>query len=147
MKFFLCLALFLATVISVDPLKWEICDTGATFQANQVTMTPYPAVAGKPVTVHTDGYETKANTAGDWSTTVYLDGLPVTSYKGSICNPPIIPNCACPCAPGNHTTELTLNVPSFAITDSGYSGKFTAYDENKALILCIKYTFSIVNNG
>mmetsp|Transcript_28628 Transcript_28628/g.31794 ORF Transcript_28628/g.31794 Transcript_28628/m.31794 type:complete len:154 (+) Transcript_28628:2-463(+) len=147
MKLLLALALVFAVAFCAKPLSWTKCDSGATFDVSQVTMTPYPAIAGKAVTVHAHGMENKTYSNGDWDTTVYLDGLPVKKFTGSICNPPIIPDCPCPCPVGPHTTALTVEIPSFAITSDGYSGQFTAYDQDKHLILCIKYNFSIENKG
>mmetsp|Transcript_12816 Transcript_12816/g.14234 ORF Transcript_12816/g.14234 Transcript_12816/m.14234 type:complete len:150 (-) Transcript_12816:81-530(-) len=132
---------------SATPFEWKLCmqSDNPSFKVTSVVMEPYPAIAGKMATVHSTGMKTEAETGGTWSTTVLLDGLPVHHFTGSICDPPLIPSCPCPCKPGNYTTSQSMEVPSYAITDT-YTGQYIAKDENGKLVSCISYEFSIENN-
>eukprot|EP01121_Diplochlamys_sp_Union-15-3_P009592 TRINITY_DN2615_c0_g1_i1.p1 TRINITY_DN2615_c0_g1~~TRINITY_DN2615_c0_g1_i1.p1 ORF type:complete len:146 (-),score=32.73 TRINITY_DN2615_c0_g1_i1:98-535(-) len=144
MKAILVLCLIFVSALA-GPFTWKSCGTSSDhFQPTNVVMSPYPAVAGTNVTTHATGAQDETVTGGSWTTTVYLGVLPVETYKGPACE--LIPGCPCPCKSGHYTTSLTLAVPSFALTDT-YTGKFTAVDQNGAQLVCIEYTFDIVNNG
>jgi len=74
-----------------------------------------------------------------------LDGWNVQTDSGNVCD--LIPNCPCPCPPGNYVTSQKLYVSSLAVSSSAYTGKYTAFDQNGNLLACITYGFQIVNNG
>jgi len=133
--------LLLIAVVSASkgPFTWKTCDTGM-FTISNVVMTPYPAIANKNVTVSVTGALTETVSGGAWSTEVTLKGIDVQDFKGNTCD--LIPNCPCPCSPGNYVAVLTLPVAWFALTNT-YNGHYVAKDQNGKVIACIDYVFDI----
>jgi len=141
MRTLLFVAAFMLTVFA-DPFDWSNCDTSSLFQPSSVKMNPYPAVSGQNVSVYTLGTDSDTTTGGTWQTQVKKFGIVVQTYSGNLCD--LLPNCPCPCPAGQHTSVVTLPVPSFAFSGR-YSGEFTAVNEAGDSVVCVDYSFDITS--
>eukprot|EP01123_Difflugia_compressa_P000771 TRINITY_DN1089_c0_g1_i4.p1 TRINITY_DN1089_c0_g1~~TRINITY_DN1089_c0_g1_i4.p1 ORF type:complete len:147 (+),score=17.15 TRINITY_DN1089_c0_g1_i4:53-493(+) len=134
----------IATLVSVamsDPFKWSVCTSDAyPFSVSSVAMDPYPAVAGKNVTIHASGTGATSVSGGSWSMVVKLLGIPVQSYTGLTCS--LAPTCPCPCPPGSYTISISIAVPSFSPPGS-YTAETIVKDQTGQQLSCIDATFDI----
>jgi len=98
---------------------------------------PDDPTRGKNVTTYTTGTQTETVTGGNWITKVYLGFLLVDTFQGGVCS---LMSKGCPVPPGVYTFSQSFLIPDYA-PDGGYSGKYTATDQNGKELSCVSYTF------
>jgi len=142
----LFIAIFLAVQVHCGTFQWKSCaQPGDPYTVSTVTMTPDPAVRGKPVTVTVSGTSTESTTtASTWASVTKYGPLTVSSLNGTVCS--IVTNCKCPCPAGTITTSLTTNTPNIAPLGT-YTGTLKGNDGNGHESTCVTYSFQMSSSA
>eukprot|EP01120_Amphizonella_sp_Union-15-10_P014689 TRINITY_DN721_c0_g1_i2.p1 TRINITY_DN721_c0_g1~~TRINITY_DN721_c0_g1_i2.p1 ORF type:complete len:144 (-),score=14.16 TRINITY_DN721_c0_g1_i2:39-470(-) len=139
--------LILLAIISVTtaaPFQWQLCPGSNHFQPSDVTLVPYPAIAGRYATIHITGTLDDAINGGAWTNILYQNDVAIQTTRGNTCT--LVANCPCSCAAGHRTIENSFIIPS---TVSGtVTGRLEANFDNIHIsggrLICITYTFQVL---
>lgn len=120
------LALCAATVA-----RASISDCGSAFQITQLSLTPDPPVQGQPVflTLTFNNNEAAPITAGTATTSVSLNGLPLSPTVQPLCD---ATECPIPTGPNNRSTNTTWPAVSGKIIS-----QLTWEDSARKTLLCL----------
>src|SRR5690348_6099844 len=115
------LLLFFATVLAQKPFTWKNCGKDLPYIVNDLTITPYPVIQGKSVSVISNGTQNEEVNGGTWVADLYYYNVKVKEYTGDVCG--LAPKCPCPCKPGN-VVSVFKRIAPFIAPNGEYTGMF-----------------------